>query len=269
MKTVQTESRKNPGFSFDGVYYTPLEMRDLRVDPDYQREISKTAINKAVNNFNRRGLRPITVSKRKDGFYYIIDGQHRYEIALSVGMKIYPCCEVHEDLTKAEESSLFVLLNNVKKVGPLAKFRADQVCGDRTAKEISVILQKYDFVIGQPRKDSPNAIACVQALRNIYEGNSKKIFDSTIRVVRSFFASKDDISTKGLKDWFFLGIAAYLFNYEGDADKVIEVFLDSKPESIMKAAFDQGNREKIISRVSLASILAVYIDKRVRISGQI
>lgn len=87
-----------------------VRIDDLRVDETYQRDIRETWEKQLSRNFDPMLLGVITVSKRKDGSLYVIDGNHRRIAAKENGME-YILADVREGLSLEKEAELFYKLN--------------------------------------------------------------------------------------------------------------------------------------------------------------
>jgi len=73
---------------FDKSYYTPalkFPIEKIMIDKslfDYQNEVSQSDVLYMLMNFDRDAWMPITINKN----YYLLDGQHRLELARLMGM---------------------------------------------------------------------------------------------------------------------------------------------------------------------------------------
>ena len=73
---------------FDKPYWTPalqFPIEKIKIDKslfDYQNEVSQSDVLYMLMNFDRDAWMPITINKN----YYLLDGQHRLELARLMGM---------------------------------------------------------------------------------------------------------------------------------------------------------------------------------------
>lgn len=119
----------------------------LLVDGRYQRPVDERRVAKIVNNFDPKQLGTLELSKRKNGSFAIIDGQHRFEALKAVGRKQVPAL-VHEDLTVTEEAELFAAINmSRKQLSPVERFLAQVFAGDKRAVAISGAVTAAGFKI--------------------------------------------------------------------------------------------------------------------------
>ena len=107
--------------------FVELPLEYMKVDSKmYQRPVQRH-VRIIARNWKDDKCNPILVNYRGDGYFYIIDGQHRYEAALMRGMESL-VCEVLVGLTIVEEADLFVEQNEgSKKLSTYDTFKAN-VC---------------------------------------------------------------------------------------------------------------------------------------------
>lgn len=140
----------------------------LSVDPSFQRPLDMNRVRKEAANFNPNGLGTLTISKRSDGKLIILDGQHRAALCREVAYKGTLSCVQIEGLSREEEASLFLVLNNSKQVQALDKFRARVVAAENTAVEMQEILTSLGWRVHSARQDFN--FAAVTAIEKVYRG---------------------------------------------------------------------------------------------------
>ena len=136
---------KNKGdWPFIPVTYIPL--KDLKIDPKYQRLINTSFINKA-GSFKPKFVKPLSVFKRPDGDFVVVDGQHTSILAATYvkdaqDFKL-PCqVQVHPEnfnITQCEkaEAKYFKEFNTLRNtVSAVARLRADLAQGVEYAKKL-------------------------------------------------------------------------------------------------------------------------------------
>lgn len=126
-------------------YSTRIEQKQINtkflfVDPSYQRQLNPVLVSKIVNHFNPLLVNPIKVSRRSDGRYFVIDGQHTLNALreknrgkdLMVECKVYQFVGVDDTERRKIEAGLFAEQNGASRtVGTNDKFRARYVAGDK------------------------------------------------------------------------------------------------------------------------------------------
>src|SRR5689334_9879562 len=97
--------------------YLPVDL--LFVDhANYQRH-KKASIIKKLGQWNWKRCQALQVSQRANGMYAILDGQHRYNLAIANGITELPCVVVEAESIK-EEASVFHGINTAR--GPMQSF---------------------------------------------------------------------------------------------------------------------------------------------------
>lgn len=124
----------------DGVRLASIPVSLLKICEDYQRSTDKKHINTLASEFNRLYANCLIVSYR-DGYFWIIDGQHRYKAAVIKGIKTMTCIIV-TGLTLKQEAKMFKDLNvNHRKPNPYTIFAANICNGDTSDSEVARDMQ--------------------------------------------------------------------------------------------------------------------------------
>jgi len=108
------------------LHWVPIPL--MRVSPLAQRDLSQARVDELAACFDVEQLGTPVVSHR-DGYFYVIDGQHRIEAlkALGYGGRQVQCW-TYQNLTEADEAAMFLTLNNTLTVGayPSSRSRSGQ-----------------------------------------------------------------------------------------------------------------------------------------------
>lgn len=152
-----------------------LRLSQLRIDDDYQRDISsrgRAVITRICNEFSWARFATLIVARvpGPDEIYTIIDGQHRATAALQLGYSKAPCAVV--EASALEQPAIFAAVNgNVTPVSVLQLFKAaraakaewalelDRVCNDAGLvpllypKPLSVIKPFETMALGTLRRN--------------------------------------------------------------------------------------------------------------------
>jgi hypothetical protein len=171
-----------------------LPLNKLRVDHRYQRLYKKGRAENIGRSWDDKLAGVITVSKRSDGGFYIIDGQHRVRGAEIKG-KEYLDADVREGLTLAEEAQLFDRLNADRAlVSALERFRARLLYGDPVAIEIRDIVYEFDGTIaeklGRKNKDDMG-IRSIGALERVYTSGGPEMLRDILGIIKQSWDSID------------------------------------------------------------------------------
>jgi hypothetical protein len=163
---------------------TSIPSAALIVDQTVQRPLDGVRVAAIAGDFEREALGVIHVSKRADGTYHIIDGQHRVAAmrVLGKGDELVTCV-VYEGLSRAEEAAMFRRLNNTRQVQILDRFRIRIVEGDPVACEIAAILRSHGWSISKSTsRGSFYAVAAMEKVFRAKEGGDADTCDALIRI---------------------------------------------------------------------------------------
>lgn len=153
------------------VYHQKIRVGDLETDPrlDAQRMFQRPWANKLAAKWNPKVLMAAIVSKRKDGRYYLLDGQHSTKVALEKhGPDFERHCMVYEELTQPEEAALFLAANRDRKaVKPVDNYRVALTAGEPLVKRVDAEVLSCGLTV--TGSTSPNQIGAVQAVLAIGE----------------------------------------------------------------------------------------------------
>lgn len=123
-----------------------LPVQELKIDPKLQRRLSVERVNSIAGDYRPEAIGVLTASRREDGKYYALDGQHRQAALALLGkgsMEVQ--VKAFEDLSPAEEAVLFRLLNNTKHPQPLDIFRVKLIERDPLAIKMFNVLVKHEW----------------------------------------------------------------------------------------------------------------------------
>lgn len=143
--------------------YIPLKY--LKVDHRaYQRPAYKHA-KTIADLWDERKCDPLIVNYREDGFYYIIDGQHRFKAAQTKGISCL-VCRIFVGLSVEEESEIFSDVNILsKKLNPYETFKSNICHGEKVDTIIKNVCDKYGISV-ENKKDI-KTLRCLTACRRI------------------------------------------------------------------------------------------------------
>lgn len=99
-------------------YYEDLKVRSLKIEPLAQGSLQIKRVNNIVENFDSKFVGIITVSKRQNGEYFVMDGFHRTTALKKLNIE-EAFCEIHEGL-KVEDEANYYLAHNKHRKNPRA-----------------------------------------------------------------------------------------------------------------------------------------------------
>jgi hypothetical protein len=156
----------------------------LRRDAEYNRTIRPFRVDAIRRAFNADGLGLIYVSERKDGQCYIIDGQHRHQAVMDLGMgHCDVLCAVYRHLTQDEERTIFLLLNRERlPLSAQEAFAARAASGEGLAGSMKDLLAAHGIRLVQNRKPGVREIASVSVLEEIDQRFGEAMLDRVLAV---------------------------------------------------------------------------------------
>ena len=167
----------------EGMRLASIPVSLLRICDKYQRPVDNAHVNELATPFDRIYANCLITSYR-DGYFWILDGQHRYKAALLSGIKSLACI-IYTGLTSHKEAKIFKDLNvKQKKPDPYKIFKANVWNGDISDPEVAVdvvikrICDKYNIEVKKvSRGTTGKALRCLSRARQIvgsttYDGES-------------------------------------------------------------------------------------------------
>ncbi len=195
-----------------------LRAEQLVVDRTVQRALDTTRAARIAADFDRSALGTFVVSHRADGSYHIIDGQHRHAVVILLdGDKWELNCEVHENLTRAEEARMFRLLNNSRPVGVLDKFVVRVEEQDPIAVGITQKLNEHGWTVVTSK--AVGSFVAVGAIEKAYRRAGERgpaLADWVLGVVTESFGHNVD----GVRGEIITGLSLLWLRHGEQVDRV-------------------------------------------------
>ena len=164
------------------VHFEKIPIKFLVSSQNYQRNLSRQHIEKAVQDFDLYQINPVKVSRR-DGSNYVFDGQHTIEIvAEKSGSRDTPVwCMIYDDLSYQHEADIFAnQQKHVKSLSALEIFQANVEAQNNTQLMIKDMVESYGMIIAQRR--GAGVINCVSTLESIYTKYGYHVLDRVLRL---------------------------------------------------------------------------------------
>jgi hypothetical protein len=192
----------------------------LRVDPNYQRHLDRTRVERMARQWSDRLCGALAVSDRADGTFYVVDGQHRYE-ALSILRRPTVPCFVWAGLSREQEADLFVTLNTERRAVRMDdRFRARLAAGDRHAAEIVAIAEQAGFsVLSNPKSvNDLKATSTLEKIRTIY---GPDVLAETLSIIAEVWPTERIARQKDMLGG--IGLFAGLFRSQYDRPRLVAI----------------------------------------------
>jgi len=162
-----------------------VRLDQMKVNPQAQRALTQSWADELARDFDPDRMGFIHVSFR-DGWYYIIDGQHRRAAAIAfLGSDQQVQCHVYEGLTTEQEAQLFLDLNRQKQQNAMSKYKVALTAGLPVESDINRIAQALNLKIGSSAQ--LEEITCVSALLTAYKKRGPGPLSFSLRVIRDAF----------------------------------------------------------------------------------
>ena len=162
-----------------------LPISKLIVDAKLQRGLDWPRVNRMAAEFDQDALGTLVVSDRSNGFFHIVDGQHRTEATrIALGEDAVVDCRVFHGLTREDEARLFRLYNNTSKLQALTKFLVRLEEQEVVAVQINAILKKYGWKVA-PGSGEGN-FAAVSAIEKVWNRDQLAVERSIATVTRAW-----------------------------------------------------------------------------------
>ena len=273
--SILAEAIMNNTTEFDGVRFASINLSLLKVCEDYQRPIDNEHI-KELTPFIRNQAGVLTVSYR-DGWFWIIDGQHRFVSAYvnkvdKEGNEIKRLnCVVLTGLTAKDEAKIFKKLNvTQKKPDPYKIFHANVFSGDMSDPEVVRDVTIYNIckingieVKKFSRRSSGKTLRCLTKVQDIIECttyNGTECFKWIIEFINS--SNWADVSTAYTREIIVM-LKDFWVDNKGNsaAEKRLYDVINGKTakESISPTEVINGAKHFYCPRYSVAAAMSLYL----------
>lgn len=188
--------------------WVPISL--MTVSPLAQRDVTFSRVDHLVANFDLEKIGTPVVNRR-DGVWYIIDGQHRVEALREIGWGDQQIqCWAYEGLTEQEEAEKFLGLNDYLAVNALAKFRVGVHAGREDECDIDRIVRSQNLVVSADKV--PGGIGAVGTLRRIYGRGGANVLRQTLAIAR------DAYGDSGMEAAVLDGLGLFVQRYAADME---------------------------------------------------
>ncbi|MET9435173.1 DUF6551 family protein [Streptomyces sp. NPDC006551] len=195
----------NQAYSYDipdhPIKYVHVDPRSIKFDPRAQRNLNKARAQAIAEKLVPTALGTPILSQREDG-QYAVDGMHRvYACQLILTGKVTVsekvrdsiqtiACEVHFDLSTANEASLFIIKNKESsKVGPNDEFRIGVLAGHPLFQDTNTVLEKHQLKVGS---STANSVRGIKGILSIVMEHGPEILDLSLTIAEDAWGRTPD-----------------------------------------------------------------------------
>lgn len=187
-----------------------VPLSKMRVSQNAQRKLKPSRIDELHADFDLELLGYPVVNFR-DGFYWIIDGQHRVETTkrfLGEGWeKQSITCRAYTGMTEKEEAAMFRRLNNNLSVSAFDKFNVGVTEGDAECVAVKKAIERAGLHLGREKGDG--SVSSVGTLAKIFRRANGETVTRALRIVHNAFGDP------GLTNQVIDGVAMVCERYNG------------------------------------------------------
>jgi len=242
-------------------HYQLINVENILIDK-YQRPIRTTAVRKMADNFDKTLLGTVTVSKR-NGMFYIIDGQHRLALAKLVGLNSLMAL-VYEGLSYEDEAKYFNALNGAngesRKPTNQERFNASIEAKDPVAIDISKIVEKAGYRISKTKDNG--GIQAVNSIQDIYTKYGATHLYYTLLLIKSTWGGEE----YAVHAKILLGVSEFMNTYKGEPNFNAKMFAKQlakvDPIKIVREAKNDPTTNKTI--IQYQNVLLRYYNNKLQ-----
>lgn len=250
-------------------YFDEVLVKDLKVDPSYQRTIKPHWVKSIVNNYDPMQVRQLILSRRADNSLWVIDGNHTATATLKkFGNEARLQAKIYLDLTVAEEARMFEKLNNnSKKVRYSERLKARVACKDEKALAYISALNKSGIDWLYHGGGKGGAFEAHKDGERLFFSYGEELFVEAMQIMH-------DTGSRDLYTGFVVGGICYLCKYVSfDKARLIKVLRKADVQTIKKQIALYGsatqNTGAIRDRACAKGIIETYYNKGLRANNKI
>lgn len=218
-----------------------LDKRLLSMDKRYQRYEARKRSFKMAGGWKWTSCGTITVMRRDDGIFVVVDGQHRVIASwYRSDIEALPCI-VFRSKGLAHEAEVFVELNsNRKSVTAFDKYKANLITGDSTVTFMNEVFAECGLT-SRPYGDAAGTITCISLCQRLINQDPDR-FRSVISMAATL-AKQDNVY---VSQYLVGGLGVIESRIEGGlsnqklAKKLTEVGAKALVDNSKKMAFRNG-----------------------------
>jgi len=203
-------------------------------------------VQKIVDNFDHRKVRPVLVSKVRN-VYHVIDGQHTIAAHVQLfGPDVQMLCTIFTGMTYAEEAALFASLDEQNtKLNAMDQFNADLEGQVAEAVAINDVVTSLGLQISN--HNAGNVVGAIVELRKVHRKYNNVL--RVLTVMKSAWGGLD--SRAAYTGRLICGVATFLGRFpEADDTRLVSVLKREDPvllSSVIHGTFkmERGDIGKI------------------------
>lgn len=251
-----------------GLSYGPGEVRwikasDLRVDDAYQNPVNPRKVNTIALQYDPILFKPLDVSRRSDGTYWVIDGRHRLEAIRSRGETSKKLeCRVYEGMSIKDEASLYLKLDRAQTKKPSAyRFRSRLAANDPFAVSVSSVVKAAGYSLNLSRQAaSPQSITCISAIESVLAMGGTDHLYSVLRLIKDIWGGRDHSTGEPI----IKAVHAVLLLHGGEISRktIISRLSKRSPLDVLAESRNMSGFSKNNSFYSVYLVMVLFYNQR-------
>lgn len=227
---------------FDGIESAGREQNVpvslLRIDYSYQRPVNRSRVQRIVRNFSWPLFGRLKVSLRDDGYFYVMEGQHRTAALRELGMPFAPST-VYEGLTRDDEERIFHDQAQVLRLSPFNLHHS----GGEEARAVNELLASYGCkLVEQNARRGKGDIGAAGTVYSIYRTRSGP---QSLAEVLNVLTQAWDFTAASLQEDMLRGMYSFLLRAKKDPNfdmaQLHQRLKDVTPKAVMKDARNKAD----------------------------
>lgn len=250
MKKLNTENNLNPdikalsttlfenAIKIGNKIFLCIPTSLMKIDHDmYQRALQRH-VRMIAKNWNDDKCDPLMVNYRNDGYFYVIDGQHRLEAALMRNIERLVCV-VFVGMSIKEEADIFTEQNEgTKKLSPYDTYKANICRGEEIDTKIDTVCKRYGIKV--VKSSSIKTLRSVTAARKIVKNSGAATLDWIFYI---FKKSGWDNFKESYSSCIMMGLYNIRMIYSKNIPKIENIIINFFKTSSPKEITALGNAE--------------------------
>jgi hypothetical protein len=173
----------------------------------YARPLSEGRLARLRKEWDPLAVGPIVVSRRTDGTFWVIDGNHRRVIAFEKKMLQVPAM-VLSGLERTKEADLYTKLGTVFGQTPATRFQSKLIAGDPDAHAIVRVMQRFGLTLASGSWQS-SEVKAVARIEYIYARGGGEGLDWILALLTAAYPD----NTQALTEMVLEGTFGFWYRY--------------------------------------------------------
>jgi hypothetical protein len=192
-----------------------VDVDDLNVSEEYQREMIVPHINEMEKNFDPEAFGLPLAGERDDGSLWLVDGFQRVSMARKLGIKRVPC-EIVKSNGVQHEAALFRKRARRRNLSACQLFKALVAEGDEQARQILAVVNDVGLnVAGMAQSRRGGTLGCIKSCRDAFRlGGAEHLSLVLTTLKRAWGGGHENAYHQAMVG----GLSLFLFRYHGEVD---------------------------------------------------